>query len=183
MKSAAGRVTECMSDSKIRTRLLVLGCGLVAILSTFAEHAPSSPSRTAAPEFKLQDANGAVVKLSDYRGKVVLLDFWATWCGGCRTEMPWFMEFERSYRDRGFAVVGVSMDEDGWRAVKPFIAERKINYRVLLGNERIARLYGGLEALPVTLLIDRDGKIVSKHVGTEAGKEGFRREIEALMTR
>jgi cytochrome c biogenesis protein CcmG/thiol:disulfide interchange protein DsbE len=97
--------------------------------------------------------------------------------------MPWFMEFERSYRDRGFAVVGVSMDEDGWRAVKPFIAERKINYRVLLGNERIARLYGGLEALPVTLLIDRDGKIVSKHVGTEAGKEGFRREIEALMTR
>ncbi len=165
-----------MSDTRIRTRLMMLGCGLAAILIAFGDGAPAPT-----PDFKLQDSNGATVKLSDYKGKVVLLDFWATWCGGCRTEMPWFMEFERAYHNRGFVVLGVSMDEDGWPAVKPFIAERKINYRILLGNERVAQLYGGLDALPVTYLIDRTGKIAATHVGTEAGKEGFRREIEALL--
>ncbi len=92
--------------------------------------------RKTAPDFSLTDANGAKMKLSDLRGKVVLLNFWATWCGPCVIEIPWFESFEQQYKSKGFEVVGVSMDEDGWPAVKPFIAEHKMNYRVLLGDDQ-----------------------------------------------
>lgn len=153
--------------------MILLCCGAVLIAA--------AGSRKPAPDFALKDARGGSVKLSDYRGKVVLLDFWATWCGGCRTEIPWFTEFEQSYKDRGFAVLGVSMDEDGWSAVKPFIQERRVNYRILMGSEQIAELYGGLNALPQTFLIDRTGRIASVHVGVEGGKDSFRREIENLL--
>jgi peroxiredoxin len=134
-----------------------------------------------APEFKLQDANGQTVSLSDYRGKVVLLDFWATWCGPCKIEIPWFMDFEKQFKDRGFAVLGVSMDEDGWKVVKPYVANMKMNYRVLLGNDQVGSLYGGLEALPTTLLIDREGRVVSKHVGITGGKEDFKNAILQVL--
>jgi len=137
--------------------------------------------RKAAPEFELKDADGKTVRLSDYKGKVVLLDFWATWCGGCRAEMPWLVEFEQSYGDKGFAVLGVSMNEDGWSAVKPFLREHQINYRILMGTEQVAQLYGGLNALPETILIDRSGRIASVHVGIEAGKDGLRSEIVRLL--
>ena len=156
-------------------------CGVAIALLAAGSAVYAASAGKAAPELSLPDASGTTVKLSSYRGKVVLLEFWATWCGGCREELPWFMEFERGYRSRGFAVLGVSMDEDGWKVVKPFIQQSKINYRVLLGNERAAQIYGGVEALPAAFLIDRGGKIVATHVGTGAGKEGFRREIEALL--
>src|SRR5208283_5292529 len=91
----------------------------------------------AAPDFALKDRDGATVHLSDYKGKVVMLDFWATWCGPCKIEIPWFMEFEQQYKDKGFAVLGVSMDEGGWDEVKPYIEERKINYRILLGDDKV----------------------------------------------
>ncbi len=78
--------------------------------------------RKPAPNFILTDAKGDTINLSTYRGKVVLLDFWATWCGGCKTEIPWYMEFDAKYKGRGLAVIGVSMDEDGWKTVKPFLA-------------------------------------------------------------
>src|SRR5437588_9325940 len=81
---------------------------------------PDSERHTA-PDFALKDADGKVVRLSDYKGKVVLLDFWATWCGPCKMEIPWFMDFERQHKHEGFSVLGVSMDEDGWDAVKPFV--------------------------------------------------------------
>src|SRR5262245_11963395 len=77
-------------------------------------------SRQRAPEFMLTDASGAQVKLADYKGKVVLLNFWATWCGPCQIEIPWFMDFEKTYKNRDFAVLGVSMDDDGWKSVKPY---------------------------------------------------------------
>ena len=137
--------------------------------------------RKSAPEFTLKDANGQTVHLADYKGKVVLLDFWATWCGPCKVEIPWFMEFEQQFKDRGFAVLGVSMDEDGWEAVKPYIQDLKINYRVLLGNEEISDLYGGLDSLPTTLLIDRHGRIASVHIGLSLGKEEFRDDIAHLL--
>lgn len=146
-------------------------------------HAAVKPEkdRKPAPDFTLKDASGASVKLSDYRGKVVLLDFWATWCGPCKIEIPWFIEFEQTYKDKGFAVIGVSMDEDGWNVVKPYIQERKMNYRVLLGTEMIGQLYGGLDALPSTFMIDRSGKIASVHIGLASGKDGFQNEINSLL--
>ena len=136
--------------------------------------------RKRAPDFALKDSNGTQVKLSDYRGKVVLLNFWATWCGPCKIEIPWFIEFEQKFKDQGFAVLGVSMDEDGWEAVKPYIANRKINYRVLLGDERVGDLYGGIESLPSTFIIDREGKIASVHIGL-VGKKDYEQEIEHLV--
>ena len=137
--------------------------------------------RKSAPEFTLKDANGSAAKLADYKGKVVLLDFWATWCGPCKIEIPWFIEFEQTYKDKGFAVLGVSMDEDGWEAVKPYIQERKINYRVLMGNDQVGQLYGGVDSLPTTFLIDRAGKIAKIHIGLETGKDGFQDEITKLL--
>ena len=140
----------------------------------------SASKRHIAPDFTLKDATGAEVKLSDYRGKVVLLNFWATWCGPCALEIPWFIEFEQQYKSRGFEVLGISMDEDGWKAIKPFTAEHKMNYRVLLGNDTVGQLYGGVDALPTTFIIDREGKIAAPYVGL-AGKNEYSQEIESLL--
>jgi cytochrome c biogenesis protein CcmG/thiol:disulfide interchange protein DsbE len=138
--------------------------------------------RKAAPDFALKDSNGQTVHLSDYKGKVVLLDFWATWCGPCKIEIPWFIEIEQQFKDRGFAVLGVSMDEDGWEVVKPYVQQMKINYRVVLGNSQVADLYGGLDSLPTTLVLDRQGRIASIHVGlTSGGKEEFRNDITHVL--
>ena len=136
--------------------------------------------RHAAPDFSLKDTDGKTVRLSDYKGKVVLLDFWATYCGPCKIEIPWFMDFERKHKDQGFSVLGVSMDEDGWDAVKPFVNEVGINYRVMMGNDSTADSYGGIEALPTTFLIDRDGKIAAVHVGLTS-KSDFENAIEQLL--
>ncbi len=136
--------------------------------------------RHPAPEFALKDSNGKTVRLEDYSGKVVLLDFFATWCGPCKIEIPWFMEMERKNKDRGFAVLGVSMDDEGWDIVKPFLAELGVNYRVVIGNDATAQLYGGVDALPTTFLIDRSGKIASVHIGLASKKE-FEDGIEQLL--
>lgn len=133
-----------------------------------------------APDFTLTDATGATVKLSDQKGKVVLLNFWATWCGPCKVEIPWFMSFQQQYKDRNFTVLGVAFDDDGWTAVKPYIAEHKINYRVLVGNDALDKAYGGVESLPTTFLIGRDGRIASKHVGL-VSKATYQEEISRLL--
>jgi peroxiredoxin len=127
--------------------------------------------RHAAPDFALKDGDGKTVHLSDYKGKVVLLDFWATWCGPCKIEIPWFMDIERKNKDKGFEVLGVSMDDNGWEDVKPFLADLKVNYRVVIGNDETARVYGGVDALPTTFLIDQQGKIAAIHVGLTSRKE------------
>ena len=136
--------------------------------------------RKAAPDFALRDLNGSTAKLSDYRGKVVLLNFWATWCGPCKVEIPWFIEFEQTYRDRGFAVLGVAMDDEGWEVVKPYIESRKINYRVMLGNDRVAQQYGGVDSLPTTFLIDREGRIAATHIGL-VSRRSYEDDIRQLL--
>ena len=164
-------------------------CGVALCLSLTA----CSPARTVkaaslkqdkdrktAPDFELKDASGKAVRLSDFRGKVVLLDFWATWCGPCKIEIPWFKEFERQHKDKGFAVIGVSMDEEGWDVVKPYVAHSEINYRVVIGNDALAEKYGGIDALPTTFLIDREGKIAAVHVGL-SGKDDFEDGILQLL--
>lgn len=137
-------------------------------------------ARKPAPNFTLKDENGTNVSLADYKGKVVLLNFWATWCGPCQVEIPWFMQFEQQFKSRGFAVLGVSMDDDGWQAVKPFIASHKVNYRILLGNDVVGNLYGGLDALPTSFVIDREGRLAYTHVGL-AGKNEYLDEIQNLL--
>lgn len=149
--------------------------------STKAAASSVSKERKPAPDFLLKDANGTPVKLSDYKGKVVLLNFWATWCGPCTLEIPWFVEFEQQFKSRGFEVVGISMDEDGWTAIKPYVTEHKMNYRVLLGNDSVSDLYGGVEALPTSFVIDREGKIATVHVGL-AEKNEYIDEIQGLLT-
>jgi len=110
---------------------------------------------------------------------VVLLDFWATWCEGCKVEIPWYMEFQKKYNESGLSVVGVSMDEDGWKSVKPFLEEKKVNYPVVIGDWDLAKQFG-ITALPVTLLIDRDGKVADLHAGM-VDKDTFEHEIQILL--
>ncbi|MBS1826983.1 MAG: TlpA family protein disulfide reductase [Acidobacteria bacterium] len=136
--------------------------------------------RNTAPSFTLKDATGRTVQLADYKGKVVLLNFWATWCGPCKIEIPWFIDFEQRYKDRGFAVLGVSMDEDGWETVKPYLEAKKVNYRVVIGTDEVADLYGGVSSLPTSFVIDRQGKIASTHVGL-VSKSVYQDDIEQLL--
>jgi peroxiredoxin len=137
-------------------------------------------TRHPAPDFALKDGDGKVVHLSDYRGKVVLLDFWATWCGPCKIEIPWFIDFQRKNQEKGLVVLGVSMDDEGWDVIKPFVKGVEMNYRVLIGDDKTAQLYGGVDALPTTFLIDREGRIAAIHVGLVDRKE-FENGIEELL--
>jgi peroxiredoxin len=176
--------------SALACALLWTGCsdfGSMKATKATQEHKPAAPFDLnnavgqPTPGFSLKDSNGQTVHLADYKGKVVLLDFWATWCGPCKLEIPWFIDFERQFKDQGFAVVGVSMDEDGWSAVKPYVQNMKMNYRVVLGDDNVSTAYGGLDSLPTTLLIDRQGKIASVHVGVAMGKEDFKNAVVQLL--
>ncbi len=162
--------------------LLAGGCKSTRLSVNAATLKPAK-DRKPAPEFDLKDAAGKPVKLSEYKGKVVLLNFWATWCGPCKIEIPWFMEFEQQYKDRGFAVLGISMDEEGWEIVKPYIEKYKLNYRVLLGTDMVAQIYGGVDSLPTTFLIDREGRIASVHVGLVSKSDYEKEIVEILDTR
>ena len=140
----------------------------------------SQGQRKPAPNFSLKDADGNAVNLADYRGKVVLINFWATWCGPCEAEIPWFIEFEKKYKDQGFAVLRVSMDDDGWKSVRPYIASHKINYRIMIGSEVVSQQFGEIEALPTSFVLDREGRIASNHVGL-VDKVDYQNEIVKLL--
>src|SRR5947199_5408066 len=131
--------------------------------------------------FTLKDIENKDIKLSAFKGKVVLLDFWATWCGPCKIEIPWFIEFQQKYGSSGLDVIGV-LTEDTVAKAKPFAAEWKMNYTLLSGIDRddIDDAYGPMFGLPVTIVISRDGKICSKHVG-QSSKDAFEKEIKALL--
>jgi peroxiredoxin len=121
-------------------------------------------ARKAAPDFRLKDADGKDVTLAELKGKVVLVNFWATWCHGCQTEIPWFVELQRQYADRGFVVVGISLDDDGWKSVGPWLREKKVNYPIVIGSPALGKQYG-LDGMPLTVLVDQQGKIADTHPG------------------
>jgi peroxiredoxin len=160
----------------ILTVALIVSC---APLNAPAE-IKSADSRKAAPPFSLNNEKGTPVRLSDLKGKVVLLNFWATWCHGCQEEIPWYIEFADKYKSKGLVVVGVSMDDEGWKVVTPFIQSKKVNYPIVIGNEALSKAYGGVEEMPVSLLIDREGRIADLHSGV-VDRDGWEKEIQTLI--
>jgi cytochrome c biogenesis protein CcmG, thiol:disulfide interchange protein DsbE len=164
----------------VKKTILILVAGLL-LLGWFVLRRPSGakPASTlrAAPDFSLTDLSGHQLRLSDYHGKVVVLDFWATWCDPCKREIPHFIEMQSVYGARGLQVLGVSMDDDE-PSVREFQRQFKMNYPVALGSSELADQYGGILGLPITFVIDRNGRITARHIGatdasvleTEIGK-------------
>jgi len=146
-------------------------------------HAAACPvdAKPANLDYTLKDVNNEDVTLSDFKGKVILLDFWATWCAPCKIEIPWFVEFQEKYGPAGLQVVGISVDDTHERLI-PFVEQFKMNYAVLqgLGHDDVQEEYGPMWGIPVTVLISRDGKICSKHTGMGA-KETFEDQIKSLL--
>jgi thiol-disulfide isomerase/thioredoxin len=126
------------------------------------------------PELTLKDLDGKNVSLSDYKGKVVLVNFWATWCEPCRVEIPWLIEMQKKYGDKGFVLLGIALDEEGKSVVAPFVAKERfevdgqklpMSYQILIGNDEAADKFGGLFGYPTSILISRDGKQIKRVTG------------------
>src|SRR6266404_3384543 len=161
---------------------ILVGVGVIALLTIMvwadrkfpaAGRQPVNASSTASdasmPSIVMKDLNDREVTLTQYKGQVVLVNFWATWCGPCKIEIPWMIEFQRKYSPRGFTILGVSMDEEGKKVVAPFLDKERfdvsgekvaMNYPILLGNDTIADQFGGIIGMPTSMLFTRDGKKV-----------------------
>jgi thiol-disulfide isomerase/thioredoxin len=170
-----------------RVVLIVVAIAVVVGLYELARHnsarsgkgGPPGAVGSVAPGFSVQDIDGKPLDFANYSGKVVLLDFWATWCVPCRTEIPHFIEFQNNYAAQGFQVVGISMD-DGPQPVREFYKQFNMNYPVGMGTTKLAESYGGILGLPVTFLIGRNGHVAAKYVGlTDTGT--IQQKIEALL--
>jgi peroxiredoxin len=161
----------------LRIPFVLLLVGFLALAASGQAQKPGSkslsPARpSAAPDFALQSIYGETVRLSDLRGKVVLLYFWATWCAPCKIEMPWFVELQNQYGPQGLQIVGISLDEETSPAeVAEFADSMRANYPILLGNETVSKAYGGVPVMPMAFFIARDGKVVEKIIGLKGKGE------------
>lgn len=170
---AARCVSVCVQETAaVRARLL----GRTSSNSAYVQ--PSD--RRAAPDFDLMDSSGRHIRLSAFRGEAVLVNFWATQCVPCGRQMPWFAEFKQANRQRGLEVLGISMDQGGWSAVKPYLDAKNIDYPVVLGNDRLAAEFGGLTTLPLTLVIDRKGRVAAIHAGL-CRKDEYESDLNAVL--
>ena len=138
-----------------------------------------SSSRPRLPEVTFTDVQGRPVPVSALRGKVVLLTFWTTTCGQCQTEMSWFADFQHTYRDRNLVVLGVSLDQDGWSRVSPFLEHQPINYDIVLARREVAQPIIGA-SIPTTLIVDRRGRIAVRHSGY-CSKGEYQRDLEKIL--
>jgi thiol-disulfide isomerase/thioredoxin len=171
---------KCVSTMRSVWLIGLLVTGLI-----YSELAPAFSQKVSvggmpAPDWELASVDRKTVKFSDFRGKVVILDFWATWCAPCRVEIPHFIELQKQYGDRGLAVIGVSLDEQGPELVKKFVKQFGVNYPIVMGNQKVVEAYGGIVAVPTTFVIDRQGRIVSRHIGYD-DKKAFEKEIQSLL--
>jgi cytochrome c biogenesis protein CcmG, thiol:disulfide interchange protein DsbE len=163
--------------------LSVLACGAEekaaapgGEVKTFVDTSTLKP----AGDFKLLDLNGKPKTLADYRGKVTIVDFWATWCGPCKASIPHFIELQEKYGAQGVEIVGISLDTTGPKAVGAFAQGQKINYTILMGNDQVAAAYGGIKGIPVAFVVTQDGKIFRKYVGYR-DKKVYDSDIRALL--
>jgi len=173
------KLTRFLWTCALGVSVACLGSLLVSQLIS-PSNAVAAEDPKVAPAWELKDVEGKAVKLSDFKGKVVVLDFWATWCPPCREEIPGFIELQKQYGKDGLVVIGVSLDEEGPSVVKPFIKKTQINYTIVMGNQEIAKAYGDVESIPTTFIIDGQGKIVKKHVGF-SDKAAFEKDIKPLL--
>ncbi len=165
-------------------RPLVILAGIAVLIAWVLLRPPSADHKgntglRPAPDFTLTDLSGSKLSLSAYRGKVVLLDFWATWCAPCKEEIPHFVDMQNRYGPRGLQIIGVSMDDDD-KPVREFQQQFKMNYPVAVGTTQLAGQYGGVLGLPITFVVDREGRIVSRHIG-QTNAEVFEAEIQKLL--
>lgn len=160
---------------------LMLVIGLNVARKAKGAVAASTPIKDAtAPDFALQSLEGKTVRLSDLRGKAVLLNFWATWCAPCKIEMPWFVELQKQYGPEGLQIVGVAMDDASPKDVADFTQEMGVNYPVLLGKETVGDAYGGVQFLPENFYIDRNGKVMDRAFGLK-GRSEIEDEIRKII--
>lgn len=185
--AAAGALVVCLCLMVLPSPKVLAHRCLECSVAVWQSLLPSAPAqanlkppsgRTLAPDFNLKDANGKDVKLTDLKGKVVLVNFWATWCEVCEVESPWLVEFQKEYEARGLVVIGISMD-DGWKSVRPWLKERKVNYPIVIGSEGLGKQYG-LDGMPLTALVDREGRIADVQHGL-VDKAATQQKIRALL--
>lgn len=161
---------------------ITAGLGIPSLASTTETSTPTKNSSEAdpAPAWRLLDLEGQPVSSADFAGKVVFIDFWATWCPPCRQMIPGLVELDKAYADAGLAIVGVSLDRQGPDVVRAFNKEFGVTYTSLMGDEAIISAFGGIEGIPTSFLIDREGRIVKKHVGYVSQRK-LKSEIEPLL--
>ena len=160
-----------------RDPFVIIGVALVvALMLVFGFKLAKRPGQSGvgqmqngtAPDFALESLDGKTVHLSDYRGKPVVLNFWATWCGPCKIEMPWFVELQKEYGPQGFQIVGVAMDDASTDDITKFAKDMGVNYPILLGKEAVGLSYGGVNVLPTTFFLDRNGKVIAREFGLQS---------------
>jgi len=163
---------------------LVIGAANVSVVRAIAQRCGEwlgvvSTSRPRLPEVSFTDVHGRSVSVSALRGKVVLLTFWTTTCGQCPTEMRWFADFQHTYRDRNLVVLGVSLDQDGWSRVSPFLERQPLNYDVVMARRDLTQPIIGA-SIPTTLIVDRRGHIAVRHIGY-CSKGEYQRDLERVL--
>jgi peroxiredoxin len=168
---------RCLPRVVVLTALYA--CLVVPMVVADTPGRPAGTPNSTAPDFIRPDLSGRPLQLNQFRGRVVLLNFWATWCGPCITEIPVFARWQRQYGDAGLQVIGVSMDDDE-SAVNRFVAKHDVSYPILMGDAQLGELFGGVFGLPQSFLIDARGRIVLRIVG-EPNMEALRSKIEGLI--
>jgi thiol-disulfide isomerase/thioredoxin len=140
----------------------------------------ANPALGPAPAWRAKGLDGKLVSSDQFKGKVVVLDFWATWCVPCRLEIPDYEALQRKYAGEGLVIIGVSLDQEGVAVVRRFVARHGVNYLVVMGDDDMANAFGGIDAYPTTYIIDRDGIIRDRKIGTMSGAKYEKRVLAWL---